>query len=101
MTTIEMQEAKDQFDEIMKKVNEGEQYTITENGVPMAEIGPAEKQPKEKRKQPFDEDTIRDMYGKPISEESLKKAHQKIKEMRKNCRLDGLKIKDMIEEGRA
>jgi len=79
MTTIDVQEAKERFLEIMDKVNQGEEYVITDQGVNIAQLKPVDSP----------------------SKEELKEALDEIREMRKNCRLHGLKIKDMIEEGRA
>lgn len=40
MTTIELSEAGAQFTEIVNRAGNGEQFTITRNGVPVARLAP-------------------------------------------------------------
>lgn len=76
MKTVGSFEAKTHFAQLLERVAKGEKITITKRGVPVAVLQPVG-QPK----------------GVPdiISE---------IKKFREGKRLDGLSIKEMIEEGR-
>jgi prevent-host-death family protein len=71
-------EAKTHFSQLLERVEKGERITITRHGKPVAILVPAE--PAKKR---------------PVSE-----VVEEILEFRKGNRLNGLKIKDMIREGR-
>jgi prevent-host-death family protein len=64
--------------EILAEVSEGQEITITEGGVPVAMLVPVEAS-----------------QAKDVGETIAK-----LRAFRKGKRLDGLKIKDMIEEGR-
>ena len=78
METIGVYEAKTHLGQLLERVAKGERFIITKHGVPVATLQPAE--PAEKR---------------PVRE-----VIEELLEFRKGNRLNGLKIKDMIEEGR-
>ena len=78
METIGAYEAKTHLSEILDRVSKGETFTITKHGVPVAVLHP----PKNKR------------TGKPSD------VIHEIKMFRKNNKLNGLSVKEMIEEGR-
>lgn len=78
MNQIGLHEAKTHLSEIIAKVHEGNEYTITRRGVPMARLIPAEKP----------------------SRDAVKQALEEAKQLRETLSLGGLKIKDLIEEGR-
>jgi prevent-host-death family protein len=71
-------EAKTHFSQLLERVENGERITITKHGRPVAVLVP----PEARRTRPVAE---------VIAE---------IRELRKGVRLNGLKIKDMIREGR-
>jgi prevent-host-death family protein len=71
-------EAKTHFSQLLDRVENGERITITKHGRPVAVLAP----PESRRTRPV---------GEVIAE---------IRALRKGVRLDGLKIKDMIREGR-
>ena len=70
--------AKTRLSELLKRVSEGEQITITKHGTPIAILSPA--QPQRRR---------------PCSE-----LITSLKAFRKRHRLGGTKLKEMIEAGR-
>lgn len=72
-------EAKTHFSQLLERVEKGERITITKHGKPVALLVPTE--PTRKR---------------PVAE-----VIEEILEFRKGNRLNGLKIKDMIREGRS
>ena len=78
METIGAQEAKTHLSQLLKRVAGGEQITITESGVPVAVLVPPEMSPKMKVQEIFAE----------------------IDKIAERNRLDGLSIREMIEEGR-
>ncbi|RJP28477.1 MAG: type II toxin-antitoxin system prevent-host-death family antitoxin [Candidatus Omnitrophota bacterium] len=78
MDQIGLHEAKTHLSDIITKVNEGNEYIITRRGIPVARLVPAEKP----------------------SREAAKKALERAKKLRETLSLGGLKIKDLIEEGR-
>jgi prevent-host-death family protein len=78
MITIGLIEAETQLPNLIDRVAQGELITITKQGVPVARIIPVPKQDSNNLPQ-----TIRD-----------------IKESRKGRRLNGISIRQMIEEGR-
>ena len=78
MDEIGLHEAKTHLSEIIAKVCEGHEYTITRRGVPVARLIPA---------------------AAP-SREAAKQALERAKKLRETLTLDGLTIKDLIEEGR-
>jgi prevent-host-death family protein len=78
MTEVGSYEAKTHLAELLERVSKGERITITRHGHPIAMLVPVGSR------------------GKL----STKEAIQAIKEFRKGRRLDGLTIREMIEEGR-
>ena len=71
-------EAKNRLSELLQLVENGEEVTITRHGKPVARLVPASQY-----------DPVR-----------VKKALADLKEMRSKHRLDGITIKDLINEGR-
>jgi prevent-host-death family protein len=78
-STVGAYEAKTQLSSLLERVAQGEEFTITKHGVPVARLIPV---------------------GGGRSEADIQAAIEAIRELRKGNRLDGLKIRDMIEEGR-
>ena len=78
METVGAYEAKTHLSRLLERVSNGEQFTITKHGVPVAMLVPVNNSRKEE----------------------ILKAIQGLEELSKGCTLGGLKIKDMIEEGR-
>ncbi|NOR05095.1 MAG: type II toxin-antitoxin system prevent-host-death family antitoxin [Deltaproteobacteria bacterium] len=78
METVGAYEAKTHLPKLLKRVIKGERITITKHGVPVAELQP----PKSLRK------------------EDPKRIIAELREFRMQHRLNGLVIRDMIEEGR-
>ena len=78
MNHIGLHEAKTRLSEIIAQVCEGNEYTITRRGIPVARLIPAEKP----------------------SREAARQALERARKLRETLSLDGLKIKDLIEEGR-
>ena len=78
MTTIGVFEAKTKFSEVINRVAKGERVTITRNGVPVAIISPAG-------------------GGQSLD---VKQAIKELLAFRKGRTLGGLKIRDLIDEGR-
>jgi prevent-host-death family protein len=78
MDTVGAYEAKTKLSELLNRVAQGERITITRHGVPVAVLVP----PAPERQQPVDE---------VIAE---------IRQFRERHSLDGLSIREMIEEGR-
>ncbi len=78
MITIGLSEAGSQLPKLVDRVTQGELITITKQGVPVARIVPVANQ----------------------NNTDLAQVIQDIKEYRKGRRLDGLSIREMIEEGR-
>lgn len=72
-------EAKTHFSELLEKVASGEEITITKHGTPVARLVPVKKQP-----------TI----------EERRAAIARWKELSKGLSLGGLKIRDLVNEGR-
>jgi prevent-host-death family protein len=79
MEHIGTHEAKTRLSELLAKVRKGQEFLITNRGEPVARLIPAFK---------LDEGQIRAAIGE-------------IREIRNRNRLNGLKIRDMIDEGRA
>jgi prevent-host-death family protein len=78
MATVGAYEAKTHLSSLLERVQRGEEITITRHGMPIAKLV-------------------------PIGESGRKDARDIIREMRelrKHSRLDGLSIREMIEEGR-
>jgi prevent-host-death family protein len=78
MITIGLSEAGSQLPNLVDRVAQGELITITKQGVPVARIVPVPNQ----------------------NNSDLPQVIQDIKEFRKGRRLEGLSIREMIEEGR-
>ncbi len=78
MQTVGSYEAKTHLPTLLDRVAQGEQITITRHGVPVAMLVPAT------------------AGRKPNIRETI----QAMLEFRKGQRLDGLSIREMIEEGR-
>jgi prevent-host-death family protein len=78
MTTIGAFEAEIHFASLLDREARGEQITVTRHGAPVARLVPV---------------------GLPDSERT-RDAIAKLKTFRKNRRLGGLKIRDLIGEGR-
>ena len=71
-------EAKNRLSELLQLVENGEEVTITKHGRPVARLVPAGRH-----------DPAR-----------VQRAIEELREFRKHHSLDGLKIKDLINEGR-
>ena len=78
MRTVGSYEAKTHLPRLLNEVAGGEEITITKHGIPVAVLVPP---PEKKRK-------------------STREVIEELKEFRKGNTLGGLKIKDLIEEGR-
>ena len=78
METVGAYQAKTHLPALLDRVSAGEQITITRHGVPVAKLVP----PDEKARA------------------EIRKTINAILETRKGWRLNGLSIKEMIEEGR-
>jgi prevent-host-death family protein len=78
MDTVGAYEAKTHLPKLLERVRNGESITITKHGVPVAVLSPPDRQGR------IDPSELVDM----------------IRSFRDSHRLDGLSIKEMIEEGR-
>jgi len=76
--TIGAFEAKTKFSELLERVGKGVSFTITKHNKPVAKIVAPEEDEARRRIE----------------------ATEKMIALSKGCRLNGLKIKDLIEEGR-
>jgi len=76
--TLGAYEAKTHLSSLLDRVAQGEEFTITKHGVPVARLVPVDSR----------------------SRRDVRKAIEAIRELRKGNRLGGLKIRDLIEEGR-
>ena len=79
MERIGTHEAKTRLSELLAKVRKGQEFLITNRGEPVARLLPA---------------------SKP-SKKQIRLAVNEIKEIQSRNRLNGLKIRDMIDDGRA
>jgi len=77
--TVGAYEAKTHFSELLEKVEAGEEITITKHGAPVAKLVPIKKE---------------------ASAEERVAAIQRIQMLGRGLSLGGLKIKDLISEGR-
>lgn len=77
--TIGAYDAKTRFSELLDRVAEGEEITITKHGTPVARLVPIQ------RKTSVDE---------------RRTAIREMRELSKRLTLGGLKVKDLIAEGR-
>jgi prevent-host-death family protein len=78
MRTATAYEAKTHFSDLLRRAQRGESITITKHGVPVATLGPA----------------------KPGPEMSVDEVISEIRKLRKGLTLEGITIKELIEEGR-
>ncbi len=72
-------EAKSHFSELLEKVEAGEEFTITKHGTPIARLVPIKKK---------------------YSRDERRAAIERILKLREGPSLGGLKIRDLINEGR-
>jgi len=79
MTTVGAYEAKTRLAELLEKVEAGEEITITRHGTPVARLVPAKKK---------------------TTPEERAAAIERITELSKSVKLGGLKLKDLVSEGR-
>jgi prevent-host-death family protein len=75
--TIGAYEAKTKLSELLDRVTQGETITITKHGVPVATLGPAQRQSR-----------------------SAAELVAELRRLRRGVHLEGLPIRDAIEEGR-
>ena len=78
METIGAYEAKTHLPQLLKRVSRGEKITITKHGVPVATLQASES-----------------MTKRPVRE-----VIAELREFRRKNHLDGLSIREMIEQGR-
>ena len=77
--TVGAYEAKTHLSELLEKVEAGEDITITKHGVPIARLVPVEKE---------------------VSPEERLAAIERIQKLASGLSLGGLKVKDLLSEGR-
>ncbi len=77
--TVGAYDAKTRFSELLEKVESGEEITITRHGTPVAKLVPVKKK---------------------ATPEERRAAIERIKKMSRGLSLGGLKIRDLINEGR-
>ena len=75
-------EAKNKFGTLLDLVEQGEEVVVTRYGKPVARLVP------EKKTQPLP------------TQEDAKRVVEGFRQLAKNVRLDGISIKELIEEGR-
>lgn len=78
MPQVGAYEAKTRFSQLLDRVAKGEEITITKHGVPVAVLAPVKRR----------------------SKKDIQAAIAAIKAFRSRHRLDGLSIRELIEEGR-
>ena len=78
MKMVGLFDAKTHLSALLKRVAQGEEYTITKHGTPVAFLGPAGNRPKKDPREVAD----------------------RIRALRKGARLKGLTVRQLIEEGR-
>ena len=78
MQSVGSYEAKTHLPALLDRVAQGERITITRHGVPVAMLVPAS----------------------GVAKPDVRATIQAMIESRKGCRLNGLSIREMIEEGR-
>ena len=78
MPEIGAYEAKTKFSELLRRAEKGERFVITRHGRPVAVLEPVS----------------------PARRRNVKEVIEALKEFRKKHTLGGLKIKELIEEGR-
>ena len=77
--TVGAYEAKTHLSKLLDKVEAGEEITITKHGAPMAKLVPVKKE---------------------VSAEQRVAAIERIQQLAAGLSLGGLKVKDLIKEGR-
>jgi prevent-host-death family protein len=78
MNSVGVHEAKTQLSKLLKRVGKGEQFTIIRYGIPVARLVPPDR----------------------AAEMSATDAVAELKRLREGCKLNGLSVRSMIEEGR-
>jgi len=78
METVGAYEAKTHLPKLLERVAKGHSITITKHGVPVAVLGPYD----------------------PEKNVDVREVIQTLREFRESNRLEGLSIREMIEEGR-
>jgi prevent-host-death family protein len=78
MRMVEVSKVKTDWNGLLKRVSKGETIRITRRGVPVAKLVPLEK----------------------IEKKNLKKIVQEIRELRKGATLEGITIRELINDGR-
>ena len=78
METVGAYEAKTHLAQLLERVAGGEKIAITRHGVPVAILQPAD----------------------PARQTPVRTVIEQIRSFRKGCRLSGLSLRDLIEEGR-
>ena len=77
--TVGAYEAKTHLSELLEKVEAGEEITITKHGAPVAKLVPVKKE---------------------VSPEQRVAAIERIQKLATGLSLGGLKVKDLVQEGR-
>ncbi len=90
MTTIGSHDARTHFAELLRRVEQGEEFTITRNGVPVAKLMPVAVATPVKTPGPVE----------TPKELTPHEAIEGIIELRKGHTLGGLSIRELIDEGR-
>ncbi|HEX4053565.1 MAG TPA: type II toxin-antitoxin system prevent-host-death family antitoxin [Tepidisphaeraceae bacterium] len=78
-STVGAYDAKTRFSELLARVEAGEEITITRHGSPVARLVPIKKK---------------------YSAAERREAIERIRQLQKGLSLGGLKIRDLIDEGR-
>jgi prevent-host-death family protein len=78
MDTVGAYEAKTHLSELLDRVAQGETFTITKHGLPVATLGPA--------LQGHGRSTV-ELVGE-------------LRRLRKGIRLDGISVRELVDEGR-
>ncbi|MBK7643237.1 MAG: type II toxin-antitoxin system prevent-host-death family antitoxin [Planctomycetes bacterium] len=79
-TTLGAFEAKNRLSELIERVSKGESVVITRHGTPIARLVP---------------------YDEGVERGQVQEAIAGLRKLRKGMRLRGLKLRDLIDEGRA
>ena len=78
METVGAYEAKTHLAQLLERVAQGEKITITRHGVPVAMLQPVD----------------------PVKQVDVGSIIEQLLAFRKGCRLEGLSLRELIEEGR-